>query len=403
MSEKLDTIPDLSERAAHFNHHDPVGMQDPYEFFDALRAKCPIARSEEHGGFYFSASYDVAKAIYSEHKNFTTTEGTALPPQMVTLLPIDLDPPQHTRFRKVLNPFFTAAAASADQPRIEGIVNSLIDAFIETGSAELATQLTRPTLARTMLPIIGVPSHDQEKIASVLDYMVHYRTVDEKGWQEGNAFVATYLTGLAASRRNGVPGNDLLQCLIDQPIDGKFLTDDEIFRVLLLTLFGALDTTHAAISEAIYHLARNPDDKQRLISGEVPWDTAIEEFLRFSSPIQAQRRTVVNAIEIAGQTIPAGTPVLALNGAANRDPAKFPEPGSCMIDRDAREHLAFGAGAHVCIGRNYARMMIKIVLSTLLQRLADFTVAADFKPHYTTAESRGIKVLPVTFTPGPAA
>jgi len=384
----------------HFNLHDNVAMQCPYSTFAAWRSACPLAKSDQHGGYYFATAYDLARTIYSDHKAFTTTQGTALPPQMVTLLPIDLDPPNHTRFRKVLNPYFTVAAAAADEPRIQHIVDSLVDEFIEAGQADLALQLTRPTLARTMLPIIGVPGPDQKKIGDVLFYMVHYRTTDEKGWQEANVFIATYLNGLAGARRQQESGNDLLQGLIEQPIDGKLLTDDEIFRVLLLTLFGALDTTHAAMSEAILHLARNPDDKLRLKSGVVPWDVAIEEFLRFSSPIQAQRRTVVHDVEIEGEKIAAGTPIMALNGAANRDPAKFADPERCMIDRDARDHLAFGAGAHVCLGRNFARMMIKVVLSTLLERLADFTLPVDFVPHYSTAESRGIKSLPVTFTPG---
>ena len=388
------------DAASRFSHHDGTVMRDPFAFFEAQRASCPIAKSERHGGFYFAVSYDAVKTIFSDHKNFTTSEGTALPPQMVTLLPIDLDPPQHTRFRKVLNPYFTAAAAAADRARIEAIINGLVDDFIEIGTAELASQLTRPTLGKTMLPIIGVPDRDQQTINDVLDYMVHYRTVDEKGWQERNVFIATYLSGLATKRRAEAPRGDLLQGLIETPIDGKYLTDDEIFRVLLLTLFGALDTTHAAMSEAIFHLARHPADKQRLMSGAVPWETAIEEFLRFSSPIQGQRRTIVHPVEIAGQTLEPGVPILALNGAANRDPAKFADPNKCILDRDARDHLAFGTGAHVCIGRNYARTMIHVVLSTLLERLPDFAVADDFVPDYSTAESRGIKALPVHFTPG---
>jgi cytochrome P450 len=320
---------------------------------------------------------------------------------MVPLLPVDLDPPQHTSWRRVLNKFFTVEAAEADRPRIQSIADELVDAFIDRGSADAVNELTRPFLAMTMLPVLGVPIEDRKMLGDKLLWMVHNRLFDEEGWVARYMEVGEYLTGLVAKRRTDSRRDDLLQCLIEEEFDGKMLTDAEGYQVLLLTLFGALDSTSSAMSGAILHLGRNPGDKDRLKSGAVPWEIAIEEFLRFTTPIQALRRTVRTPAEIDGGTVEPGEFVLALNGAANRDPAKFPEPDKCVIDRDARDHMSFGAGGHICIGRHFARVMLDVCLKTVLRRLPDFEVAADFEPDYTSSEARALKALPITFTPGP--
>jgi cytochrome P450 len=391
---------DTEKLALRFDHHSVEQMQDPYRLFAQIRTGSRVGHSEVYGGFYFPTTYDAIKQVFSDFRTFTSTQGTALPLQPVTMLPIDLDPPQHTHFRKLLNPFFTIEAAARDRPRIEGIVERLIDKFVDRGSAELASELTRPTLAATMLPIIGVPTEDQPMLADALEYLAHYRTVDPAGSVERNVLVATYLTALAAKRRQSPPREDLLQSLIENPVGGRLLSDEEIFRVLLLTLFGALDTTHSALSEAIVHLALHGEDRARLIDGAVPWTVAIEEFLRFASPIQVLRRTVVSDVEIDGCPMSKGDVVLALNGAANRDPAHFPNPDACIIDRDPRDHLAFGAGAHICLGRNYARAMMDVVLKALLKRIPDYRLADDFVPEYSAGEARGLRKLPIAFTPG---
>ncbi len=385
----------------HYNHHDPEVAQDPYAIFAEVRGKCPLGHSEALGGFYFPTTYEGVKRVFSDYRSFTSTEGSGLPDQMVRLLPVDLDPPQHTRWRRVLNKFFTAEAAEADRGRIQGIVDELVDAFIERGSADLVGELTRPMLALTTLPILGVPLEDRLMLSDKLLWMVHYRTLDHEGWVARYMEMAEYLTSLVARRRLEPPKDDLVRCLIEQEFDGRMLTDHEGYQVLMLTLFGALDSTASAMSGSLYHLALNPEDKARLLSGEVAWEGAIEEFLRITSPIQALRRTVVAPTELDGGVLKPGDMVLAVNGAGNRDPEKFPEPDKCLIDRDARDHLAFGSGAHVCIGRHYARVMMRACLETMLRRAFDFTVTPGFTPDYTPSEARALKTLTVSFTPGP--
>lgn len=385
----------------HYNHHDPVVAQDPYTLLAEVRATCPLGHSDQLGGFFFPTTYEGVKRVFSDFRTFTSTEGAGLPDQLVRLLPVDLDPPQHTRWRRVLNRYFTVEAAEADRQRIQAVADGLIDAFIERGRADAVNELTRPFLAMSMLPAIGVPDQDRRMLGDKLLWMVHNRMIDHEGWVQRYQEIDDYLTGLCARRRQEPRKNDLLQCLIEEEFDGRKLTDREGFQVLLLTLFGALDSTSSAMSGSLYHLALNPADKQRLVSGETPWAGALEEFIRFTTPIQALRRQTTQPTELDGGTLEAGINVLAVNGAGNRDPAKFPEPDRCLIDRDARDHLSFGAGAHVCIGRHFARVMLETCLKTVLRRLPDFAVEAGFKPEYTPSEARALKTLPITFTPGP--
>lgn len=397
---RTSDMTDLDEHIARFSHHDTVDMQDPYPLFAKVRARCPVAHSSEHGGFYFGVTYDGVKRILSDYRYFSSAEGAAIPQGPVMMLPVDIDPPEHTRFRKMLNPYFTVEAAERARPRIEVLVHDLIDNFIEQGSADAATQLTRPTLSSTILPVLGVPVADRPHLTELLEYMAHYKTLDRAGYDARSAEVGGYLMALAAGRRDGPAQDDLLQALVTDKVGDRALSDEEVFRVLLVALFGGLDTTHAALSEAILHLSRNPQDKKRLASGTVDMAGAIEEFVRFASPIQALRRTAHQPTELEGETIPVGSPVVALNGAANRDPDRFPDPDRCLIDRDARAHLGFGNGAHICLGRNYARVMMDVVLRAMLDRLPDFAVAEDFVPEYAVGEARGIKSLPIRFTPG---
>jgi cytochrome P450 len=152
--------------------------------------------------------------------------------------------------------------------------------------------------------------------------------------------------------------------------------------------------------ESLLFLARNPQEKQRLLSGERDWPTAIEEFIRYTSPIQGLRRTLTRDTELDGQALKVGDWMFALHGAANRDPAVFAEPDRCLLDRSPNPHLSFGAGAHICLGRNLARLEIEVLLRAVLTRLPDYDTVAGFEPAYLAGEARGMKSLPVRFTPG---
>ena len=390
-----------SHDPSSFCHHDPDQMREPYALYAEMRSRCPIAHSDALGGFFYSLSHESTKTVLSAYRQFSSSEGVALPAMPSRMLPVDLDPPTQTRYRKVLNRFFSVEEALRHRPTIERVIDGLIDDFVAEGSADIAGQLTRPAATGIMLPLIGVPAADRPALARALDFLSNARTTDADELQRTMAFISECLMTLVVKRRAAVKEQqDYVQFLLDEPIDGHMLSDAEIFQVLLVTLFGALDTTHATLNMALLHLAREPADKQRLLSGEINWANAIEEFVRFASPIQFLRRTLVEPTALYGVDMPAGVPILAGIGAGNRDPEVFPEPDRCLLSRDTASHLGFGSGAHVCLGRNFARVIIEVMLKAVLARLPDFTVAPDFEPEFTVGEGRRMKTLPMVFTPG---
>lgn len=386
--------------ASEFNFHKPEHMQDPYPFYAAVRSKCPVAHSNELGGFYYALSFGAIKEVYENFRVFSSADGTALPKQPMALYPEDLDPPLQTKYRRLLNPRFTPEFVEQFRERLQTLVDRHIDRFIERGEAELEDELIRPTMAFTVLPMLGVPLADQAAVSEKVDYINRSRTIDPEGTNARGAELATYLFGLTGARRAANERtDDILQLLIEGQIEGKPLDDGQIFSVLMILLFGGLDTTSAVMGEAFLHLARNPRDAERLRSGEVSWASALEEFVRYASPVQALRRTVTRDIEFGGQSLCPGDFIIAMSGAANHDPAAFDRPDEIIIDRKIDQHLGFGAGAHICLGRNFARLSMEIMLSTVLTRIPDFTVADDFCPDYAIGETRGMKKLPVQFSP----
>jgi cytochrome P450 len=385
---------------AHFDHASEVQMRDPHPMYDSFRKQCPVGRSEQHGGFYVASTYDTVKRVFEDYSHFSSTEGVGIPPHPYKMFPIDLDPPLQTRFRRVLNPRFTTEAVATQADKIEAEIHRLIDAFVERGSADLAAELVRPLLPAIVLPYLGVPTQDQPQVSAWIEYMTRGRANDLPGVAKAGESIGAFLMGLVMTRRGQPPVDDLLGGLLTAEVDGKPLSDEDIFRVILITLFGGLDTTSAVMLESLLFLARNPAEKQKLLKGERDWAVAIEEFVRYTSPIQGLRRTVARDTELDGQALKKGDWVFGLHGSANRDETHFPEGDKCLLDRAPNQHLGFGAGAHICLGRNLARLEIRILLQAVLQRIGDYSAEPGFEPDYLAGEARGMKALPVRFTPG---
>lgn len=386
--------------AERFDHASPELMQSPYDMYSAFRQQCPVGRSEQHGGFYFAARYETVKKIFEDFKTFSSTEGVGIPPHPYKMYPIDLDPPLHTKYRRILNRRFTPELMGAKREEVQQAVDGLIDGFIERGSADLAAELVRPLLPSIVLPMLGVPIEDQPKMSAWIEYLTRGRANDLAGVAKAGEDIGAYLAGLAASRRGQPPKDDVLGLLLEADVDGQPFSDEDIFRVLLIILFGGLDTTSAVMLQSLLFLAQNPQEKERLMATGADWGAAIEEFVRYTSPIQGLRRTVTRDAEIDGQALKPGDWMFGLHGSANRDETVFPEAGRCILDRAPNPHLGFGAGGHVCLGRHLARVEIEVLLKAVLTRLPDYAVADDFEPEYLVGEARGMLKLPVRFTAG---
>ena len=387
--------------ADEFNQHDSELMQRPYEFFDRVRESgCPVAHSKELGGFYYTTNYAATRRVYDDFRTFSSSDGTALPKQPLPLYPIDLDPPAQTRHRKVLNPIFTPEAVKQHKARFEEVINELIDGFVGRGEAELQEDLVRPTLATIIIPFLGVPMEDRDKLAHWLDYLTRRRADDPETCARYGEELGAYLLEFIALRRNSPPREDLMQVLIDADVNGEKLTDMELLGTATLVLFGGLDTTSAALGKALWYLIENPEDARKLLEGEMDFDVALHEFVRVASPIQGLRRTVTKDTVLEGCPLKAGDFVMAMNGAANHDPDQFSDPDEVRFDRAPRnehEHLGFGGGAHICLGQHFAKLLMRTLITAVLTRLPDLEIAPGFEPEYAVGESRVLKKLPVRF------
>lgn len=391
---------DVKAMAAQFDHASEAQMRDPYPMYEAFRTQCPVGRSQQYGGFWFVATYAGVRKVFEDHATFSSSTGVGIPPHPYKMLPIDLDPPQQTKFRKILNPRFTVDAVAKKREAIENAVHPLIDAFIERGHADLASELVRPLLPAVVLPLLGVPVEDQPKMSHWIEYLTRGRANDLAGVAKAGEDIGRYLMTLAATRRAQPPKDDIVSLLLASEIDGVPLTDEDVFRTLLIILFGGLDTTSAVMLESLLFLDRNPDEKRRLAAGERDWTAAVEELVRFTTPVQGLRRTVMSDTELEGQKLAKGDWMFAVHGAANRDPSVFKEPDRCILDRFPNPHVGFGSGTHVCLGRNLARLEIEVLLKIVFERLGDYRAVPGFQPEYLAGEARGMKSLPVTFTPG---
>ena len=385
----------------HFSMHDSTLMQDPYPYYGELRRQgCPVAHSEELGGFYFTTTYAGTRRVYDDFRTFSSADGTALPKQPLPLYPIDLDPPQQTRMRKILNPLFLPEAVVRYRPRMAEVINGLIDGFAGKGEAELQEELVRPTLATIILPFLGVPMSDREMLAHKLDYLTRRRADDPETCARYGEELGAYLLELIAQRRAAPAQDDIMQVLIDARVDGEPLTDTEILGTATLVLFGGLDTTSAALGLALWHLIENPDIARQLLDGEIDFPRALHEYVRYASPIQGLRRTVARDTVLEGCPLRAGDFVMAMNGAANHDPSRFPNPHEVRFDRpigSEHDHLGFGGGAHICLGQHFAKTLMETLIRSVLTRLSGLRIADGFAPEFAVGESRVLKSLPVRF------
>lgn len=400
MDAKTRLIPEHLETP--FNHTDQALMQNPYPLYEQMRGKCPVNHTQALGGFWTVANYDDLKAVEFDWATYSNADGTGIPKHALSpMYPQDIDPPLQTEYRKLLNPHFTAAGVSKWADKVREVTHQMIDNIIEKGEADLASEVCRPMPPKIALPFLGVPPADEAQICHWIEHLTTARASDPVGVGETVGKITQYLLNLVAQRRTAPAQDDVLGDLLTAKINGQALTDDDIFRVIIILLFGSLDTTTAAMLESLRHLANHPEDKARLTQHPEMWPVALQEFVRYASPVQGLRRTLTKDATLHGVDLQAGDKLLLLFGSANRDESKFTNGNKCIIDRAPNNHVAFGAGPHICLGRHMALLQLETLLRAVLERIPDFTLAVpDSEIRYASAETRGILSLPVRFTPG---
>ncbi|MGH3157381.1 MAG: cytochrome P450 family protein [Streptosporangiaceae bacterium] len=317
-----------------------------------------------------------------------------------------VDPPRHTRLRKLINGEFTAGRVERLRPRVQQIADHLLSAIAPRGEADLIAEFAAPLPVAVICELIGIPAIDHEKFREWLTELAGITvTATTDAAQQAQREVADYL-GRQIDRKRAAPGDDLLSALLDAKADdGSMLSGSELVSMLYLLLTAGHETTANLIGSGVHALLGHPDQMELLREQPGLLPSAVEEFLRYESPFNvASARFTVEATQIGGVTIPAGEAVLPAIGSANRDPDQFTDPDRLDVQRRAGGNLVFGHGVHYCAGAALARLEGEIAFGTLLRRLHGLRLAVPAdqlrwqRPCFLI---RGLSELPVRFTPQP--
>jgi cytochrome P450 len=322
--------------------------------------------------------------------------GLAPPEPGAHSIPIETDAPDAQRYRRILQQDMAPAGVKALEPAIHRRVTELIDDVIESGRCDLVDVFTVPLPARTMMAWIGFDERDWRDYVSWVHGVIHHG-LDHENLATVLGNIASATTDAIEDRRRYGLRDDLLSKLL-----AADLSDEEIHNYAFTLVVAGLDTTSAGLANSLVLLDRRRDLRQRLIPEPELMTGAIEEFLRYESPVVQMARTAATDIELGGEQIKAGDRLILVWPAANRDPAEFTDPEEVVIDRQPNRHMAFGVGLHRCMGSNIARSLMRIGLSEVLRRIPDYRIVdPDDLPRFADlAFVNPPTSMPVEFTPG---
>ncbi len=389
--------PPVKDWATDFDHLDPRWVDDPFPIWDELRQKCPIAHTERFNGVYLPTRYEDVRAIAYDPEHFSSRKvivRESPPPSNNGAPPITSDPPRHRLARMALLPPFTPQAIDRLIPKTRQICNELIDRFIAKGSCDAAVDYSQHIPVKIIAHMLGIPESDGDRFRGWIKAVLEDGITDEAAMLQGFQEIREYFTAHLIERRKN-PGDDLISHLTLQSYpDGRPFTDNHVLGSVQLLLVAGIDTTWSGIGSCLWHLAKTPEDRRRLVADAALMPSAIEEFLRAYSPVTMAREVAKDA-QVNGCTFKEGQMVLLSFPAANRDPAMFPDADKVIIDRKENRHAAFGLGIHRCVGSNLARMEMTVAVEEFLKRIPEFRLAGPVT--WSEGSVRGPRKLPLEF------
>lgn len=353
----------------------------PWDQYEWLRANAPVFWHDEPDGpgFWAITKYDDIRAISRTPKTFSSYEtGVMLPdPDPMglyaqRLMMLNMDPPQHDRFKLLVSRGFTPKNAPLLRPRIEELAREILDAAMQKGSGDFVSEIAGRLPSGLIAELMGMPREDGERLYNLTEIMHTNDDAVAPPEVKMAAIGEMLMYGQSvADKKRTAPGDDLATILVNAEVDGDRLTDEEFQWFFLLLVNAGGDTTRNLLAAGLQLLFDHPDQRAKLMSNvDGHLATAIEEMLRFSSPVSHFKRTVMEDTTIRGQHIKAGERVVMFYGSANRDEDVFVNPNTFNITRDPNPHVAFGAGGpHLCLGMHVARVELAVMFRELLSRM----------------------------------
>jgi cytochrome P450 len=366
--------PPVTDWVHDFDHTDPRWTENPFPIWDELRSECPVVHTERFLGCYLPTTYEAVKQIAHDTEHFSSRRVVVRdvrPEQVGNAPPITSDPPEHKPAKQLLLPPFTPDAMKKLEPRVRAICNELIDEFIAEGKCDAAARYTKHIPVRAIAHMLGIPEKDSDLFIRWIHEILELGIKDNEIFLRGIREMGEYFAGHIEERKKH-PTDDLISTLMNaKGKDGQPLSDEHVQGSLRLLLIAGIDTTWSAIGSSLWHLAKTPADRQRLVAEPALMPSAVEELLRAYSPVTMAREVMKETV-ISGCPVKPGNMVLLSFPAANRDPAVFPDADKVLIDRKENRHAAFGLGIHRCVGSNLARMEMTVALEEWLKRIPDF-------------------------------
>lgn len=403
-----------------FDPYHPDFLDNPYPTYRRLLDETPVFHDDRWGLTFVAAHRDVT-AILKDRERFGRDFRHKLeidevdpdlyrrtyPPQWPTWTEyiresfLDMEPPRHTRLRRLVSAAFTKRSSEAFRPRLEEAADAILDRVLDAGTVEAIGDYAMPIPVAMIAELMGIPSDDHTQL---LDWSHAIVKVFDQGVtnDEGEAaeqatkdFVA-YLEDVVSQRR-ARPGEDLISAMLDVSHEGDVLTDAEIIATSILTLNAGHEATVHAIGNSLLALAGEPRVYQSLHRGDAPISSAVDELLRYDTPLQMFERWVLVDTEVGGHSLAAGTKVGLLFGSANHDPEVFAVPEQLDLGREPNPHVSFGAGVHYCVGAPLAKVELEAALGRWVERVAD-CVLVDAAERIESLVFRGVGRLELSLT-----
>ena len=378
--------------------------RDPYPVYARLRDRSPVHYSRLSGALVISRYADV-DSILRDHVRFSSDPDRRKSPRTGYKQPLEersmlfMDPPDHTRLRSLVNKAFTRPAINALEPRIRAIMSGLLDDIEDPSGFDLMEAVAIPLPVIVIAEMLGIPQQDRAQFrlwsdqrARLLEPMLtnsERKTADEASKQLSDYFLSII------KRRQGEPKDDIMSRLVHAEEQGDTLTETEMLNMLRLLLVAGNETTTNLLGNGMLALLRHPDQLQALRDNPGLIPAAVDEVLRYDSPVQMTLRCAVEDCDINGTHVRVGQDVILLAGAANRDPDAFINPDQLDIKRPKQDHISFGRGIHHCLGTALARLEGRIAFEMLLERFDSLRLLTDRPAFRNSIVLRGLTSLPV--------
>lgn len=396
----------------HFDHHSAEHAAGHVEIYRTLREHSPVAWTEAHGGYWvvadykslFEASRDDDLFSSGRHDEYGGPGLSVTIPKAPTAfhIPIELDPPDFRPYRKAVNQVTAPAAVEKLDDVVKHYVTGFLDTIIEDGEADLAVVASVP--AAVTVDWLGLDASEYKNYVDAMHTLVSAAPGSPE-YQHAAEVAVPWVSRTVRehiAHRREHPTDDATSHFLEVEVDGRPLTDDEIYSILELVISGGVGTTASLVTQSLVWLYQNPDQRQRLIDDPSMVDVAVEEFLRVFSPTQALARTIMQDTEFQGCPVRKGDRALLAWASANRDAEQFENPDEVDITRWPNRHVAFGLGIHRCAGSHLGKAMAREMIRQVLARMGDYVVDMDRVVAYPDqGTNAGYHSIPVSFTPGP--